>query len=149
MILDQLVTHGEHHIIEDDAPITSHGAITLERWLELSACQALPADVGVVIYADTDLTPLEPHLDALPFAAVHFERFVDGRGYSHARRLRKLWGYRGPIIAFGDVLRDQILYMSRCGINGFYMREDQDLTASLAAFSLYTEHYQYRDEERP
>ena len=52
-------------------------------------------------------------------------------------------GYDGTILAFGDVLRDQLLYMSRCGINGFYLRSDQDPQTCLAAFDLYTTHYQY------
>ncbi|MBT9557670.1 MAG: DUF934 domain-containing protein, partial [Myxococcales bacterium] len=54
----------------------------------------------------------------------------------------------GPIIAFGDVLRDQILYMSRVGINGFYMRDGQKLDESLAAFRLYSAYYQYHDVAR-
>ena len=143
MIFDQVVTTGEHHIIADDADITPWSAVSIARWLALRGESGLADNVGVIVYADDDIAPLQPHLDAVPFVGVDFARFADGRGYSHARRLRTLWGYEGPIIAFGDVLRDQLLYMSRCGINGFYMREDQDLRASLAAFSLYTDHYQY------
>ena len=102
-------------------------------------------DVGVIVQGPDDIAPLQPHLDAVPFIALRYPVFSDGRSYSHAYRLRKTWKYAGPLIAFGDVLRDQLLYMSRCGIDGFYLRQDQNLEACLAAFQLYSAYYQYND----
>ena len=81
---------------------------------------------------------LKASAHSLSFVAIHFPKFADGRGYSHAKRVRAIWGYEGVIVAFGDVLRDQLFYMHQCGINAFYMREDQNLQASLAAFNLYS-----------
>ena len=57
--------------------------------------------------------------------------------------MRALWGYDGLLLAYGDVQRDQLLNMARCGINGFYMRSEQDLEESLKAFSTYSVTYQY------
>ena len=45
-------------------------------------------------------------------------------------------------MAAGDVLRDQVFYMHRCGINVFAMREDQDMDDALKAFSDFQDGYQ-------
>ncbi|MEZ4265054.1 MAG: DUF934 domain-containing protein [Myxococcota bacterium] len=120
-------------------------AIPIEDWLRLHEAGEPLKGVGAIIEGDTDIEPLRPHLANLPVIALHFPKFADGRCYSHARRLRKHWGYTGRLLAFGDVLRDQLLHMSRCGMDAFYMAPGSDLRASLRAFSLYTEQYQYND----
>ena len=130
----------------DDAQAAAGRAIPLARWLTLHEEGADLAETGVILRGDSDPAPLAVHLDALAFVAVAFPKFADGRGYSHARRLRALWSYDGPIVAFGDVLRDQLHYMERSGINGFLLRSDQDPRACLAAFSLYSSPYQYVPE---
>ena len=71
---------------------------------------------------------------------------ADGRCYSHARRIRAFWGFGGVLLAFGDVQRDQIVYMHRCGVNAFYPRADQDIRACMQAFELYSSFYQYNDD---
>lgn len=73
-------------------------------------------------------------LPSLPLVAVHFPNFSDGRGMSTARLLRERYGYRGEIRAVGDVLRDQLLFMERCGIDAFALRADQDVENALLAF---------------
>lgn len=100
--------------------------------------------VGVLFPNDKDINELAPHLDHVPVVALSFPRFGDGRAYSQARRLTYLLGYKGTVLAIGDVLRDQILYMSRVGFNAFYLREDQDPAATLRAFTLYSAYYQYQ-----
>ena len=42
----------------------------------------------------------------------------------------------------GDVLRDQLFYLSRCGFDAFDLRADQDLQAALAAFDDFSDAYQ-------
>ncbi len=100
--------------------------------------------VGVFFANDQDVGLLAPHLPSLPVVALSFPRFQDGRAYSQARRLTHLLGYKGVVLAVGDVLRDQILYMSRVGFNAFHLRADQDPAATLRAFSLYSAFYQYQ-----
>ncbi len=144
MILDECVVSTAYRVdLDDEASAAPQTAIPLARWLTLQAAGSDLSETGVILNGDSDLTPLQPHLAAISFVAVNFPKYTDGRSYSHARRLRALWDYQGPIIAFGDVLRDQLTYMSRCGINGFILRADQDPHACLAAFELYRAHYQY------
>jgi uncharacterized protein (DUF934 family) len=78
----------------------------------------------------------------LEVIALSFPIFSDGRSYTSARELRSNLGYKGEIRAIGDVLRDQLFYMSRCGFDAFLMREDQNLEGALAAFNDFSEGYQ-------
>jgi uncharacterized protein (DUF934 family) len=73
---------------------------------------------------------------------VRFASFTDGRGYSLARMLRERYGYRGELRAIGDVLRDQIYYLSRCGFDAFALRADQKPEQALAALDDFSEAYQ-------
>ena len=79
--------------------------------------------------------------DQLALIAVRFPKFTDGRGYSIARLLRRL-GWKGELRAVGDVLRDQLFYMTRCGFDAFALRDDQDPQVALTAFSDFTVPYQ-------
>lgn len=128
---------------EDVVEPAADTAIPWAQWQARAAAGADLTGLGVILEGDTDIRELQTHLDLLPFVALHVPKFTDGRCYSHARRLRALWGYKGTLLVFGDVLRDQLAYMARVGINAFYMRADQNLQGSLEAFSLYTDYYQY------
>lgn len=146
MIFDGQVVPARFTVHEEFSPDfmpAPDTAIPMVAWLRLREAGVPLEGVGVVVRGDEDITPLQARLHELPVVALILPRFADGRIYSHAVRLRRLWGYTGTILVTGDVLRDQLLYLARSGVNAFVMREDQDLHASLAAFSLYTEHYQY------
>ena len=84
----------------------------------------------------------------LSWSPVNFPQFTDGRGYSIARLLRERYGWRGELRAIGDVLRDQLFYLSRCGFDAFALRDDQDPHAALTAFDDFSEAYQ-ASVERP
>lgn len=74
--------------------------------------------------------------------AVDFPKFVDGRGYSIAYNLRARHGYQGELRAIGDVLRDQLFYMSRVGFDAFAVREDKDIHNALKGLTDFSEVYQ-------
>jgi uncharacterized protein (DUF934 family) len=144
----QMILNGElrpaPYTMDDDVTtastaIDSQTAIPLSVWLHLNGAGEALEGVGVILKGDDDIAPLEPHIHTLPFVAIHFQKFADGRGYSHGKRVTAIWGYEGVVLAFGDVLRDQLFYMHQCGFNAFYMRDDQNLQASLAAFTLYSD----------
>lgn len=78
----------------------------------------------------------------LPLIALNFPSFKDGRAFSSARELRQNMGFTGELRAIGDVLRDQLFYMARCGFDAFSLREDQDVAEALSAFSDFREAYQ-------
>ncbi len=95
-----------------------------------------------------DPAKVAERLGSVARVEVNFPSFTDGRGYSIARLLRERHGYRGELRAVGDVLRDQIFYLSRCGFDAFLLREDQDAEQALTAFNDFSEAYQ-ASVERP
>lgn len=96
---------------------------------------------GVLLENTEDPGVLVVDFDRLALIAVRFPKFVDGRGYSIARLLRRL-GWKGELRAVGDVLRDQLFYMTRCGFDAFALRDDQDPQVALTAFGDFTAPYQ-------
>ncbi len=55
----------------------------------------------------------------LDLVAVDFANFGDGRGFSTARLLREQYGFGGEIRAVGQVIRDQVQFLTRCGFDAF------------------------------
>jgi len=95
-----------------------------------------------------DPAKVAERLGAVARVEVNFPKFTDGRGYSIARLLRERHGYQGELRAVGDVLRDQIFYLSRCGFDAFLLRDGQDAEESLSALHDFSEAYQ-ASVERP
>jgi len=74
--------------------------------------------------------------------AVAFPHFTDGRGYSIARLLRERYGWRGELRAVGDIQRDQLHYLARCGCDAFLLRDGEDVESALTAFRDFSDAYQ-------
>ncbi|MCI0508924.1 uncharacterized protein (DUF934 family) [Chromohalobacter marismortui] len=127
-------------LLEEDAPRPANGRIIVA----LSEWQAAPSDdIAPLLASDTELTPeLATQLLDAPLIAIDFPKFTDGRGYSLARLLRERYGYQGQIRAVGDVLIDQLYYMSRCGFDAFWLREDQVVEDALNALDTFSLSYQ-------
>ena len=98
--------------------------------------------VGVRLAAEESAETIGADLEQLALVAVHFPKFSDGRGLSTARLLRERYGYEGEVRAIGDVLRDQLPFLERCGFDAFALRDDQDPQAALAAFAELSDAYQ-------
>ncbi len=107
------------HLADDDAvPATGDVTVTLDRFLaERGAVCDRDGRTGVRLEPNAELAALAPYLPRLDLVAIAFPRFADGRGYSLAYMLRQRYAFAGEIRAIGDVLRDQIAYMMRCGID--------------------------------
>jgi uncharacterized protein (DUF934 family) len=111
---------------------------TLKR-AELLA-RAEPA--GVWLKPDEDPAELAGDLARLPLVAVQFPKFTDGRGYSTAVLLRTRLGFKGELRAFGDVGRDQLFYLKRCGFDSFHLAAHRDPAAALAGLEDFSLRYQ-------
>jgi uncharacterized protein (DUF934 family) len=97
---------------------------------------------AVWISPEDDFEPFVPHLLGLEVIAVDFPVFRDGRGYSVATLLRSRYGWKGELRAIGDVLRDQLNYMRRCGFDAFAIRADKNIHDAIKSFTHYTVRYQ-------
>jgi len=116
----------------------SHTVWTAER----EALLARGTPIGVRLEGQDEPASIADDLDRLSLIAVHFPKFTDGRGYSIGRLLRQRYGYRGPLRAVGDVLRDQLFYMLRCGFDSFALKHDEQVDGALSAYRDFTEAYQ-------
>ncbi len=91
--------------------------VSLEDWRSDRASHA--DATALVISNDADVTDLGGDVSGFSTIILEFPAFKDGRAYSQARLLRDRVGYTGEIRARGDVLRDQLLFMVRCGVDAF------------------------------
>lgn len=103
--------------------------------------------LGVQLEPDEHADEIADDLAHLEVVALNFPVFRDGRGYSTARLLRDRHGYAGELRAVGDVLRDQIFYMHRCGFDAFEVSEGRDLDDALKAFDEFSVTYQPASDE--
>jgi len=118
-----------------------HVLVTLTRYLELQKNQGvLPA--GVIVAPADDVQLLAPYVEQLHLIAIDFPTYTDGRGYSHARLLRKRMNYVGELRAMGDVRADSILFMARAGIDTFDFAELPDTRLLTELTTRYQKNYQ-------
>ena len=101
------------------------------------ALRHLGCRIGIALGPDDAPEAVLPYLAQVSLIAIHFPSFTDGRGYSTARMLRGRFGYTGELRAIGDVLRDQLYFLHRCGFDAFSLRWDQDFDDALSAFADY------------
>ncbi|KAF0180111.1 MAG: DUF934 domain-containing protein [Hyphomonadaceae bacterium] len=95
-----------------------------------------------VLFPTDDPLSLDGLLAGVAVIAVDFPKFSDGRGLSTAALLRRRLGYAGELRAVGDVARDQLFQMARCGFDAFQLRAGQDAEDALRAFTDFGEVYQ-------
>jgi len=109
---------------------------------EALVAQRDAASVGVWLAPDDEPAELVDDFEKIALIGVDFPVFRDGRGYSIARLLRERYGWRGELRAIGDVLRDQLNFMARCGFDAFAVRSDKDIHDALKAFTEFSVQYQ-------
>jgi uncharacterized protein (DUF934 family) len=147
----QVVDDAWHHVGDDEALPQGGVIVSWNRFFaDPEALLRHEGGLGVRVHGSHDVRELAPFVDRLTLIALEFPKFGDGRNYSHARILREELGFRGQLRAVGDVLRDQLFFMARCGINAFELRADRDPEAALSAFSDFSQVYQgASDDPRP
>lgn len=101
-------------------------AYSLDEW----RAAGRPAQAIVRCVADADLAGDYTALAAVSGVVIEFPVFMDGRGFSHARKLRQL-GFTGALLADGDLLADQWAYLERCGFSGLASAELEAHSARL------------------
>jgi uncharacterized protein (DUF934 family) len=131
-----------------ELPAQGDVIVPLALWLtEGDALLARQSKLGVWLAPNDEPELIAADLDKFALIAVDFPQFTDGRGYSIARLLRERYKYSGELRAIGDVLRDQLFYMQRCGFNAFAVREDKNIEDALEAFKDFSETYQISVEQ--
>ena len=114
--------------VADEVAVPASGPVIvgLKRWrAERESLLKRGDPVGVRLRSDHTAGDVAEDLDSLGVVALAFPSFTDGRAYTNARRLRERLGYRGEVRAIGNVLRDQYLFMRRCGFDALEVKEGE------------------------
>ncbi|MDA1100902.1 MAG: DUF934 domain-containing protein [Proteobacteria bacterium] len=146
-----LIKHGKRvedtwHDTDDFADVQALAAlgpvlVSVEVWQQhRDAILALGSPIGLRLAPGQtpDLVAADLHYFAM--IALEFAKFTDGRAYSQARLLRQRHGFKGELRAVGEVLRDQLTFMLRCGFDSFSVnteRQAQTILDTVAEFALW------------
>lgn len=139
-------------VVGADGVIPADGAVIvpLARLLaEGDAIAARAGALGVSVGPDEDILTLAPYVARVSAVWLHLKKFSDGRAYSQARLARIRLKYAGELRATGDVLRDQALYLRRCGFDVLALRADQSVEGALASMGAFTLAYQPGEDALP
>ncbi len=124
--------------------------LPFQYWLEnQDSLSKREGKTAVSINGETLIEDIVSHLSQFELIALEFPAFKDGRCYSHARMLRDRYKFKGDLRAVGDVLRDQVFYMKRCGISSFNLPDDKDINDALNALKDFTVTYQTAADGNP
>ena len=124
--------------------------VPLTVWLAQKDALQNRDTIGVWFASDERPEDLKDDVARFKVIAVDFPKFSDGRGYSIAFTLRARLGYTGELRAIGDVLRDQLFYLSRVGFDAFAPRADRSIEDALKGLTDFSVKYQTSwDEKNP
>ena len=81
--------------------------------------------------------PRDVSLAGIDRIELNFPKFTDGRAFSQAFLLSRRLGFKGEIVATGDVLIDQLAQMQRSGFTSAVLRDDQPLAVAERVLAAY------------
>ncbi len=139
-------------LLDDAAHLPAHGDVIVpyRRWIDdRESMLARESRLGVKIEGSDEIEALLPDLVSLSLIVLEFAHFTDGRNYSNARLLRERYAFTGEIRAAGEVLRDQLYQLRRCGIDTFVLADDCDVEAFLRGLQDFSTVYQPAGDARP
>jgi uncharacterized protein (DUF934 family) len=131
--------------IDDDTEIgaATQPIVSLTRWTrDREALLTRNGGIGIVLASDESPDRIAGDIHRFGVICLEFPKFTDGRGYSYARLLRSRYGYAGELRAVGNVLRDQALFMRRCGIDALEIAEGRSTDGWRQAFAELSIRYQ-------
>ncbi len=135
---------------EDEVEAGRPVIVSLERWqADRETLKGRNAPLGLWLKSDQSPAQVADDLRHFALIALEFPKFNDGRAFSYARLLRERYGYRGEVRAVGEVLRDLLLYMHRCGFDAFAIDRDDAVERWQAALDEMSVWYQPTADGRP
>ncbi|MFT5225561.1 MAG: hypothetical protein ACI8XX_001313 [Polaribacter sp.] len=98
--------------------------------------------LGLILSETDSVVDILPFLHDLEMIVLQFKVFADGRAFSQSKLLRDRYNYKGQIRAVGDVIRDQLSFMRRCGFSQYQLAETEDVSQAIHSFSDMSNTYQ-------
>lgn len=134
---------------DDAIPPTGDLIVPLARWeADRAALTAREGRLGIRLRSDEPPSLIADDLGLFAVVALEFPAFRDGRAYSYARLLRDQYRFGGEIRAVGDVLLEQLHFMTRVGFDALELDSDdpqRDFDIAAGDFSVW---YQPASDER-
>ena len=104
--------------------------VTLDQWRgQRETLLRRNGRLGLRLASDQPPEEIASDLEHFDLIALEFPKFNDGRAYSYARLLRERHGFKGELRAVGNVLRDQLFFMLRCGFDSFAVADEKTAAA--------------------
>ena len=147
IIKNHHVTHDNYEIVKAEAynadSINRHCIVPLplwNQWIESGSLKNSPAG----LWLDSHEAPedIAANIDQAQVIAINFPVFTDGRGYSLARLLRERYQFKGELRAIGDIHRDQLFFLSRCGFDSFSLVNTKTQETAIESLSDFSVAYQ-------
>lgn len=138
--------------LADNEPLSDDAKVTVShaRWTkDEPTLRARVGGIGLRLPNDAAPEDIARDLNRLDIVVLDFPIFTDGRAYSQARLLRDRHRFKGELRASGNVLRDQLLFMKRCGFTSFAVSQraiDEDWGKAFGEFDVF---YQKAQDARP
>jgi len=123
--------------------------ISLERWQkEADVLRRHKDGLGIVLRSDQPPSLIAIDLANFQLIQLEIPKFGDGRAYSYARILREQMNYKGELRASGNILRDQYIFMLRCGFDSVEVLDTQRIPGFAKAMQEFSVFYQPAADER-
>ena len=145
LLITNQIVEDQWRLLEDDTEINGNDdvIVSVERWLrDRHALIVHGGKLGIVLKSDQPPGLIKDDILRFDVICLDFPKFTDGRAYSYARLLRDKYGFAGELRAVGNVLRDQLAFMRRCGIDAFEIADKVDARDWSSAFDEITVRYQ-------
>jgi len=143
LLKDGQITEDVWQSLDEDAQTAPEGdlIVSLEQWQTAGGkLRARNGRLGLRLKSDQSPALVGDDIERFDLIALEFPRFGDGRAYSYARLLRERNGFAGELRAVGNVLRDQLFFMLRCGFDSFEVSKEtapSDWQAAISEFSVW------------
>ena len=137
LIKDSAVVEDSWVHVDDGKDLSNQDSVivSLDRWQdEHETLAKRNTPLGIRLRSDQPPSEIVGDLSRFAVIALEFPAFTDGRAYSYARLLRERLCYTGEIRAVGNVLRDQLSLMQRCGFDAFEVNSSEKASNWLDAF---------------
>ncbi len=131
--------------VADDQPIPAEGAVVvpLARYqAERDRLNDRSGPLGLVLAAGETPRAIADDVARFELICLDFPKFTDGRAYSAARLLRERFDFQGELRAIGNVLRDQLAFMWRCGFDAFEIPDSVNALKWITAVNEISVHMQ-------
>jgi uncharacterized protein (DUF934 family) len=147
------IINNHHQVIDDDwvdfslesnsLDSSSKAIVSLDQLKnEFEELKNTSQALAVKLSETDSVDDILPFLNDLQMVILQFKVFADGRAFSQSKLLRDRYSYQGQIRAVGDVIRDQLSFMQRCGFSQFQLSETEDVNQAIHAFSDISNTYQ-------